>query len=72
MVILSGQSLLGRPKGMMGASVSVYSYDGKLVHQQENILTSSYQFELKGAPGLYIVEIQAGGKASRQKLIKSE
>lgn len=57
---------------LRGASVSVYSYDGKLVHQQENILTSSYQFELKGAPGLYIVEIQAGGKASRQKLIKSE
>lgn len=53
------------------ASIKVFSSSGQLIKSETNIKSDVYQFEITGAPGLYIVEIaSAQGKKLRIKAIK--
>ncbi|MDW3210168.1 MAG: T9SS type A sorting domain-containing protein [Reichenbachiella sp.] len=51
-------------------SIKVFTILGKLVHANEHMNTSFYQFELKGEPGVYLIELTMKGKVSEFKMIK--
>jgi len=51
-------------------SIKVINIRGKLIYHKENINTSSYQLELVGAPGIYIVEVASEGAKQVTKVIK--
>mgnify|MGYP001184441092 CR=1 FL=1 len=50
--------------------VRVYNYQGNLVYKAEQINTATYQFNLDGPAGLYLIEINSKGKSQHYKLIK--
>jgi hypothetical protein len=52
-------------------SIDVYGVNGRLVYHQEKIIGPTYNFDLSGAPGIYILELNALGKQKRFKLIKN-
>ena len=50
--------------------IKVFAMDGQLVYHKENITSATYQFELKNAPGSYIIEVSSLGENKHYKLIK--
>jgi hypothetical protein len=50
--------------------IKVFAMDGQLVYHKENITSATYQFELKNAPGSYIIEVSSFGENKHYKLIK--
>ncbi len=52
------------------ATVKVFTMDGKLLYQKDNIIASIHSFNLEAIPGLYIVEITTNTMTQRHKLIK--
>ncbi|NQY01237.1 MAG: T9SS type A sorting domain-containing protein [Flavobacteriaceae bacterium] len=55
---------------LTNVAISVYSGNGKLVYQQNNINSPIHQFKLEGSAGLYIIEITSEGKTQEFKLVK--
>ena len=51
-------------------SINVFGVNGKLVYNAENINGPTYQFELNGAPGVYILELKTQGETQHYKLVK--
>jgi len=52
-------------------SIKVFSVNGQLIYHEANINTSTYQFELKEAPGVYFIEVSAQGQQQQYKLVKN-
>ena len=53
------------------ASIKVYTTEGRLVLQQNNIHERTYRFKLDKSAGIYFVEILAKGESKMFKLIKN-
>jgi uncharacterized repeat protein (TIGR03803 family) len=51
-------------------TVKVFNTNGQLVHQQENVNTPTYQFEITGAKGIYFIELSVDGLTKHFKVIK--
>jgi len=51
-------------------SIKVYNIQGKLILEQNNINKSNLEFNLKEAPGIYILEIISGDEKKMYKLLK--
>jgi len=51
-------------------SIKVYSIDGQIVYQKDNINTSIHHFEFNEASGVYFLEVIHNGLKSQYKLIK--
>lgn len=55
---------------LTNVSIKVLNLSGQLVYSKENINSTLYQFELSAVPGVYILEISAGGEKQSFKLLK--
>ena len=56
---------------LKNVKIEVRNVHGKLIYSAENINTNNYQFELKGAAGIYFLEINSQDKRQQLKLIKN-
>jgi Secretion system C-terminal sorting domain len=52
------------------ASIRVFNYLGQLVYQREGVISSSHQFEIKAAAGVYILELKLANGMQKYKLVK--
>lgn len=55
---------------LKNTSIKVFDITNKLVYQENNINSSTLNFELKEPAGIYIVEVNSEGKTRRFKLVK--
>ena len=51
-------------------SIKVLNINGQLIHQNENIKSSTYSFNIKGVSGIYILEISSQGVKQQYKIVK--
>jgi hypothetical protein len=54
------------------ASIKVYTAEGQLAYQEDNINTQVHQFQLNVTKGLYIIELSSQGKLKQYKLLIGE
>ena len=50
--------------------ITVFNVSGQIVYHKENINTSTHQFKLNEAPGVYVLEVSANGEQQQYKLVK--
>ncbi|TVZ56644.1 putative secreted protein (Por secretion system target) [Lutibacter sp. Hel_I_33_5] len=56
--------------GTEKATISIFDYTGKLIHQKKNIKTNSYKLTMNNfSKGLYFAKINSDGKQATKKLI---
>jgi len=51
-------------------SIHVFNVSGQLIYQEENITSSTHQFELNTAAGVYTIELSAQGEKRVYKVVK--
>ena len=51
-------------------SIKVFNVSGQLIYHKEDINTSTHQFKLNEAPGVYVLEVNAHGEKQQYKLMK--
>lgn len=52
-------------------AIKIFNIDGQLVYHVTNINTSTHQFELNGAAGVYFVEVYSQGETEQLKIVKN-
>jgi hypothetical protein len=55
---------------LRNVSIKVLDITGQEVYSQENISTSTHQFEIDEVAGIYIIEVTSQGEKQQYKLIK--
>lgn len=55
---------------LVDSNIKVFSMDGQLVYNKENVTSPMHQFNLNGAQGTYIIEVSSNGENKHFKLIK--
>lgn len=55
---------------LKAVEVKVFTTRGQLIHQQKNVNTPNYQFEITTAKGIYFIELSSEGEVTRFKVIK--
>jgi len=55
---------------LTNVTIKVLSVNGQLIYQKENITTSTHQFKLNEAPGVYVLEVSVNGEQQQYKLMK--
>ena len=58
-------------KNETAANITVYSMNGTIVHQEQNINDSYYSFDLNALAGMYIVTVESMGQNRHFKIFKS-
>lgn len=53
------------------ARITVYSTNGAIVYQEQNINNPYYTFDLDAVPGMYIVTVESKGQNGHFKILKS-
>ncbi|MEA3445858.1 MAG: T9SS type A sorting domain-containing protein [Bacteroidota bacterium] len=52
-------------------TITVFDISGQIVFYKDNINTSTYQFEINKAQGIYIMEVSSQGEKRKFKLVKN-
>lgn len=56
-------------KSLKNVAIRVFDSAGRIVYQKKNINTTNQKIELKGAPGIYFIEISSLNKTKTYKLV---
>jgi hypothetical protein len=56
--------------GLTNVSVKLYTADGKVLFQKDNLSGNIDQFEINSAPGFYFLELRTQGYSQHYKLVK--
>ena len=51
-------------------NIATFDIAGRLVHEQENIRSNNYRFELDGSSGIYILQFESDGMKQYFRLVK--